>query len=71
MIKSAGKLAFIVGTDKYVTGIEGSIPVLVKSVSKNLLLLQSISFYAMCIKRRTCHFRETGLTPLRRSTICS
>ncbi|KAK3149154.1 hypothetical protein QOZ80_3AG0213690 [Eleusine coracana subsp. coracana] len=31
MIKSAEKLAFVVGTDKYVTGIEGSIPVLVKS----------------------------------------
>ncbi|KAK3145887.1 hypothetical protein QOZ80_3BG0258800 [Eleusine coracana subsp. coracana] len=31
MIRSADKLAFVVGTDKYVTGIEGSIPVLVKS----------------------------------------
>ncbi|TVU44730.1 hypothetical protein EJB05_04182 [Eragrostis curvula] len=35
MLKSAGKLAFIVGTDKYVTGIEGSIPVLVKTVRKS------------------------------------
>ncbi|KAF8659381.1 hypothetical protein HU200_058592 [Digitaria exilis] len=34
MVKSADKLAFITGNDKYLTGVEGSIPVLVKSVSK-------------------------------------
>ncbi|RLN43350.1 putative ribose-5-phosphate isomerase 4, chloroplastic [Panicum miliaceum] len=32
MVKSADKLAFITGNDKYLTGVEGSIPVLVKSV---------------------------------------
>jgi len=31
MVKSADKLAFITGNDKYLTGVEGSIPVLVKS----------------------------------------
>uniref|UniRef100_A0A0A9BCM4 ribose-5-phosphate isomerase n=1 Tax=Arundo donax TaxID=35708 RepID=A0A0A9BCM4_ARUDO len=31
MVKSADKIAFIVGNDNYVNGIEGSIPVLVKS----------------------------------------
>jgi len=32
MVKSADKLAFITGNDKYLTGVEGSFPVLVKSV---------------------------------------
>uniref|UniRef100_A0A0E0ITB2 ribose-5-phosphate isomerase n=1 Tax=Oryza nivara TaxID=4536 RepID=A0A0E0ITB2_ORYNI len=32
IVKSADKLAFIIGHEKYVKGIEGSIPVLVKSV---------------------------------------
>jgi hypothetical protein len=36
IVKSAGKVAFIIDNDKYVNGIEGSIPVLIKSVS-NLL----------------------------------
>ncbi|CAN6315569.1 unnamed protein product [Urochloa humidicola] len=31
MVTSADKLAFITGNDKYLTGVEGSIPVLVKS----------------------------------------
>ncbi|RCV40599.1 hypothetical protein SETIT_9G067800v2 [Setaria italica] len=31
MVKSADKLAFITGNDKYLTGVEGSIPVIVKS----------------------------------------
>ncbi|XP_006650681.1 probable ribose-5-phosphate isomerase 4, chloroplastic [Oryza brachyantha] len=33
IVKSAGKLAFIIGHEKYVKGIEGSIPVLVKSAN--------------------------------------
>uniref|UniRef100_A0A453LYR4 Uncharacterized protein n=1 Tax=Aegilops tauschii subsp. strangulata TaxID=200361 RepID=A0A453LYR4_AEGTS len=32
IVKSADKVAFIIDNDKYVNGIEGSIPVLVKSV---------------------------------------
>lgn len=40
MVKSADKLAFITGNDKYLTGVEGSIPVIVKSVRKKILLLQ-------------------------------
>jgi hypothetical protein len=69
MAKSADKLAFITGNDKYVTGVEGSIPVLVKSVSSHLLL-QRVSFHALFIKRGTGHFRETGSTLPKRSTIC-
>uniref|UniRef100_A0A453RJX9 Uncharacterized protein n=3 Tax=Aegilops tauschii subsp. strangulata TaxID=200361 RepID=A0A453RJX9_AEGTS len=38
IVKSAGKVAFIIDNDKYVNGIECSIPVLIKSVS-NLYLL--------------------------------
>uniref|UniRef100_A0A0E0KJR4 ribose-5-phosphate isomerase n=1 Tax=Oryza punctata TaxID=4537 RepID=A0A0E0KJR4_ORYPU len=33
IVKSAGKLAFIIGHEKYVKGVEGSIPVLVKSAN--------------------------------------
>jgi hypothetical protein len=73
IVKSAGKVAFIIDTDKYVNGVEGSIPVLIKSVS-NLLSCATKdqnSFFAMIIKREADHFRETGLTLLKRLMICS
>ncbi|RCV29355.1 hypothetical protein SETIT_6G006500v2 [Setaria italica] len=34
VVKSADKLAFITGNDKYLTDVEGSIPVIIKSIGK-------------------------------------
>ena len=47
MVKSADKLAFITGNDKYLTGVEGSIPVLVKSVREELCCFRYRHYYAM------------------------
>lgn len=51
MVKSADKLAFITGNDKYLTGVEGSIPVLVKSVSKESSVASDIWFRIPCLWR--------------------
>jgi hypothetical protein len=64
MAKSAHKLAFITGNDKYVTtGVEGSIPVLIKSVSSHALLQRvrvSFSFHANKYSEEQVIFRGTG-----------
>lgn len=73
IVKSAAKLAFIIDHDKYVKSVEGSIPVLVKSVS-NLLPLRTRSVFYFCImfiKRGADHFRAIGWTLLKRLMICS
>ncbi|TKV91014.2 hypothetical protein SEVIR_9G066900v4 [Setaria viridis] len=61
MVKSADKLAFITGNDKYLTGVEGSIPVIVKSVrKKKSCCFRYGQFYTMFMKRGTDDFREIG-----------
>ena len=47
MVKSADKLAFITGNDKYLTGVEGSFPVLVKSVREEFCCFRYRHYYAM------------------------
>ena len=44
IVKSASKVAFIVDTEKYVKGVEGPIPVLIKSVSLSSATKDQISF---------------------------
>jgi len=46
MVKSADKLAFITGNDKYLTGVEGSFPVLVKSVREEFCCFRYRHSYA-------------------------
>jgi hypothetical protein len=60
MVKSADKLAFITGNDKYLTGIEGSIPVLVKSVREEFCCFRYGHSYAMFMERGTDYCREIG-----------
>ena len=50
MVKSADKLAFITGNDKYLTGVEGSFPVLVKSVREEFCCFRYRHSYA-CLWR--------------------
>jgi hypothetical protein len=49
VVKSAGKVAFIIDKDKYVNSVEGSIPVLIKSVS-NLLSSPTKVQFSLCLK---------------------